>query len=62
MLAIVEVDSKEVEAVGKSGHGARMPEKLATSKEAAHFIRKCHTKIIKAEEPTGFARWESFGN
>ena len=61
VLATMEVDVEEVQAVANPAHGnriqiipvkARMPKEVATSKEAAHFYKKRHTTVEKAERPT----------
>lgn len=55
------VERQEVEAAGNPQHGTRfqiipvktrMPEEKDISKEAAHLIRKHHTKMKGAERPT----------
>ncbi|CCI11716.1 unnamed protein product [Albugo candida] len=57
----MEVKVEEVQAVANPAHGnriqinpvkARMPKEVATSKEAAHFYKKRHTTVEKAERPT----------
>lgn len=55
------VERQEVEAPGNPQHDTRfqiiplktrIPEEKAISKEAAHLIRKNHTKMKGAERPT----------
>lgn len=61
VLASMEVELEEVEVAANPVHGkriqivpvkTRMPQKVATSKEAAHFFHKRHTAVTKAERPT----------
>ena len=64
----MEVEIKDVEPVGNPEHGkrykilpvkAKMPGKVANSKEAAHFFQKRHTKVESGATKIGLAMWES---
>lgn len=60
VLATMKIKIDQVPAIANPEHGdriqiipvkARMPQKVTTSKEVAHFYLKRHTKLEKAERP-----------
>ena len=68
VLSEMEVERKEVEAIGNPEHGTRIqispvttriPEKVANLKSTAHSFRECHTKVENRSEQSDLARWES---